>query len=158
VLHSDFFHTAAGQPVYLDCADNYLDMRERFALLLPRFRQEVGLPAQAVVTCVIDRGIFSHEVFAHAIEAPDYHLLTWEKNYRRGQWDPQKRSGQCVLERTRNHAQDLRVYRFEYIDQPWARNPQMRQLIVRATNPQGRTVEVAILTDDRQRPAPEIIA
>jgi hypothetical protein len=157
VLHSDFFHTAAGQPVYLDCADNYQDMRERFAVLLPRFRQEVGLPAEAVVTCVIDRGIFSHEVFTHAIEAPNDHLITWEKNYRRGQWDPQMRSGQCVLERTRNHAQDLRVYRFEYLDQPWAKNPQMRQLIVRATNPQGRTVEVAILTDDRQRPGPEII-
>jgi len=33
----------------------------------------------------------------------------------------------------------------------------MRQRIVRATNPQGRTVEVALLTDDRQRPAPQII-
>jgi hypothetical protein len=44
VLHSDFFHTAAGQPVYLECADNYQDMRERFAALLPRFRQAVGCP------------------------------------------------------------------------------------------------------------------
>jgi hypothetical protein len=157
VLHSDFFHTASGEPVYLDCADNYQDMRERFAALLPRFRQAVGLPLEAVVTCVIDRGIFSHEVFAHAIQAPDYHLITWEKNYRPGPWDPQKRSGQCVLERTRNHAQDKRVYRFEYLDQRWAKNPQMRQLIVRATNPQGRTVEVSILTDDLQRPAAEII-
>ena len=157
VLHSDFLHTAPGQPVYLDCADNYQDMRERFAVLLPRFRQEVGLPAEAVVTCVMDRGIFSHEVFTHAIEAPNDHLITWEKNYRRGQWDPQKRSGQCVLERTRNHAQDKRVYRFEYLDQRWAKNPQMRQLIVWATHPQGRTVEVGILTDDLQRPAPEII-
>ena len=157
VLHSDFFHTARGEPVYLECADNCQDMRVRLAALLPRFRQAVGLPAQAVVTCVIDRGIFSHEVFAHAIQAPDYHLITWEKNYRPGQWDPQKRSGQCVLERTRNHAQDKRVYRFEYLDQRWAKNPQMRQLIVWATHPQGRTVEVGILTDDLQRPAPEII-
>ena len=125
--------------------------------MLPRFRQAVALPAGAVVTCVIDRGIFSHEVFAHAIQAPDYHLITWEKNYRPGQWDPPKRSGQCVLERTRNQAQDKRVYRFEYIDQRWARNPQMRQLIVRATNPPGRTVEVGLLTEDRERPAPEII-
>ena len=138
-------------------AVNYLDLRERFAALLPRFRQEVGLPAEAVVTCVIDRGIFSHEVFAHAIEAPDDHLITWEKNDRRGQWDPQKRSGPCVLERTRNHAQDPRVYRFEYLDPPWARNPQRRQLIGWATNPQHRPVEVALLTDDRPRPAPEIV-
>ena len=33
----------------------------------------------------------------------------------------------------------------------------MRQLIVRATNPQERTVEVGVLTDDRQRAASEII-
>ena len=157
VLHSDFFHTAAGQPVYLECADNYQDMRERFIALLPRFRQALGLPAEAVVTCVIDRGIFSHEVFAHAIESPDYHLITWEKNFRPAPWDPQKCSGQHVLERTRNHAQDKRVYRFEYLDQDWAKNPRMRQLIVRATNPQQRTVEVAVLTDDRHRAAPEII-
>lgn len=157
VLHSDFFHTAAGEPVYLECADNYLDMRERFTALLPRFRQQLGLPADAVITCVIDRGIFSHEVFAHAIEAPTYHLITWEKNYRPGQWDPQQRSGECVLERARNHAADKRLYRFEYIDRNWAKNPAMRQLIVRATNPRGRTVELGILTDDRPRPAAAII-
>jgi hypothetical protein len=33
----------------------------------------------------------------------------------------------------------------------------MRQLIVRATNPQSRTVEVGVLTDDRQRAASQII-
>lgn len=157
VLHSDFFHTATGQPVYLECADNYQDMRERFAALLPRFRQAVGLPANAVVTCIIDRGIFSHEVFAKALEAPDYHLITWEKNFKPGPWDPQKCSGHYALERTRNHAQDKRVYRFQYLDQDWPKNPQMRQLMVQATNPQGRTVQVGILTDDRQRPAAQII-
>ncbi len=157
VLHSDFFHTAAGQPVYLECADNYQDMRERFAALLPCFRQAVGLAADVVVTCVIDRGIFSQDIFAQAVEAPDYHLITWEKNFKPGQWDPKKPSGQYALERTRNHAQDKRVYRFEYLDQDWAKNLQMRRLIVRATNPQGRAVEVGILTDDRQRAASEII-
>jgi len=157
VLHSDFFHTAAGQPVYLECADNYQDMRERFAVMLPRFRQAVGLPADAVVSCVMDRGIFSQDVFTQAVEAADYHLITWEKNFQPGQWDPKQRSGQHTLERTRNHAQDKRVYRFEYTDQDWAKNPKMRRLIVRAANPQERTVEVGILTDDRQRAASEII-
>jgi len=157
VLHSDCFHTVSGQPVYLDCADNYQDMRQRFAALQPQFRQAVGLPAQAVVTYVIDRGIFSHDVFTQAIDAPDYHLITWEKNYQSGQWDRQKRAGEYVLERKRNHAQDLRLYRFEYMDRDWAKNPKMRQLIVRATNPQGRTVEVGVLTEDRHRAAAQII-
>ena len=157
VLHSDFFHTAAGQPVYLECADNYQDMRERFAALLPRFRQALSLPAQAVVTCILDRGIFSQDVFAKAVAAPDYHLITWEKNFKPGPWESQKCSGQYTLERTRNHAQDKRVYRFEYLDQDWAKNPQMRQLVVRATNPQGNTLQVGILTDDRKRAAVQII-
>jgi len=157
VLHSDFFHTAAGQPVYLECADNYQDMRERFAAALPRFRQALSLPADAVVTCVLDRGIFSHDVFTKTLEAKDHHLITWEKNFQPGPWDPQTCSGQYSLERTRNHAQDKRVYRFEYRDQDWAKNPKMRQLIVRATNPQQHTIQVGVLTDDRQRAAAEII-
>jgi hypothetical protein len=157
VLHSDCFHTVSGQPVYLDCADNYQDMRQRFAALRPPFRQAVGLPATAVVTYIMDRGIFSHDVFTQAIAAPDYHLITWEKNYQPGQWDPQKRAGEYVLERKRNHAQDLRLYRFEYMDRDWAKNPKMRQLIVRATNPQGRLAEMGVLTDDRHRAAAQII-
>jgi len=157
VLHSDFVHTAAGDPVYLECADNYQDMRQRFEALLPRFRQVLEIPANKLITWVIDRGIFSQEVFNKAIEAPDYHLITWEKNYRRGQWDESRRSGQYMLQRTRNHAQDKRAYRFEYIDQSWAKNPKMRQLIVLATNPKGRRVEVGILTDDKQRPAAQIV-
>lgn len=157
VLHSDFFHTAAGQPLYLECTDNYQDMRDRFAALLPRFRQALGLSADAVVTCVLDRGIFSRQVFAKALEAPDYHLITWEKNFQSVPWDPQKCSGQYALERTRNHAQDKRVYRFEYLDQDWAKDPKMRQLIVQATNPQGNTIQVGILTDDRQRVATQIL-
>jgi len=157
VLHSDFFHTVGGEPVYLECADNYLDMRERFAALLPRFRQQLALPADAVITVVIDRGIFSHEVFTAAIADPAFHLITWEKNYQPGQWDPAQRAGDCGLERTRNRAADKRLYRFEYLDRNWAKNPAMRQLVVRATNPQGCTAELAVLTDDRQRPAAQII-
>jgi hypothetical protein len=157
VLHSDCFHTVSGQPVYLDCADNYQDMRPRLAALRPQFRRAVGLPAEAVVTYILDRGIFSHDVFTQAIDAPDYHLITWEKNYQPGPWDPQKRAGEYVLERKRNQAQDLRLYRFEYLDQDWAKNPKMRQLIVRATNPQGRIAEVGVLTDDRHRAAAQII-
>jgi hypothetical protein len=132
-------------------------MREGFAAAMPRFRQALGLPAEAVVTFVIDRGIFSHEVFTKAVEAPDYHLITWEKNFKPIPWDSQKCSGQYALERTRNHSLDKRVYRFEYLDQDWAKNPKMRQLIVQATNPQGITIQVSILTDDRQRAAVQIV-
>lgn len=37
------------------------------------------------------------------------------------------------------------------------RNPAMRQIIVRATNPEGRVVRLAGLTDDSERAAKEIV-
>src|SRR5262249_57829790 len=115
-----------------------------FFVLAEAFRTQVGLGAEAVLTLIADRGIFSHEVFARIREAPNYHLITWEKNYRRGQWDAAQKAGAFVLERPRNHAQDKRAYHFEYMDRPWAADPKMRQLVVRATNPRNKTVEVGI--------------
>src|SRR5262249_21422591 len=61
------------------------------------------------------------------------------------------------LERPRNHAQDKRAYHFEYMDRPWAADPKMRQLVVRATNPRNKTVEVGILSDDHNRVSQQII-
>jgi hypothetical protein len=95
VLHSDFFHTAAGQPVYLECADNYQDMRERFAALLPRFRQALGLPTDAVVSCVIDRGIFSHRSSPSLGGAglSPHHL---GKEFQTRPWDPRSAGPVCA--------------------------------------------------------------
>ena len=62
-----------------------------------------------------------------------------------------------VIERSRNRANDKRIYHFEYIDEDWSRQVGMRRLRVRATNPQGRMVELAILTDDPDRAAIDII-
>jgi hypothetical protein len=38
-------------------------------------------------------------------------------------------------------------YHFEYIHRPWAENPAIRQIIVRATNPKSNTVQLSVLTD-----------
>jgi hypothetical protein len=48
-------------------------------------------------------------------------------------------------QRTRNHARDLRHYRFECQETPWSRDPRLRRIVVRATNPQNRTLEVSVL-------------
>jgi hypothetical protein len=61
------------------------------------------------------------------------------------------------MERARNAAADLRSYHFEYLDRDWPSDPKLRQIIVQATNPQGRVVQVAILADDRARAAAEVI-
>ena len=62
-----------------------------------------------------------------------------------------------IMERTRNHSKDLRSYHFEWIEKHWPKNEKIRQLIVRATNPSGNTIEVSILCDDKDRDASSII-
>jgi len=72
-------------------------------------------------------------------------------------WDPQKVMGKTTIVRPRNSSTDLRTYHFEYLDRLWEQNPQLRQLVVQATDYKGRTIQVALLTDDLQRPAAEAI-
>lgn len=43
------------------------------------------------------------------------------------------------------------------MDRLWPKDPRLRQIVVRATNPHGRTIEVAVLTDDLSRPVVEIL-
>jgi len=102
---------------------NYQETCERFAALLRRFRQVLGLPADAVGTRVIDRGIFSYEIFAQAINSPDYHLITWEKNFQPVAWDSRNRSGQYALEGPPNDAQDTRVFCFEWTTRTGSKRP-----------------------------------
>jgi hypothetical protein len=106
---------------------------------------------------VVDRGIFGADLFAEVISDPALHLITWQKGYEAQAWPPEKVSGSFGLERRRNRAGDVRLYGFEHVDRTWDKNPLLRQLIVRATNPEGRTVQVAVLTDDLRRDAREII-
>jgi len=65
--------------------------------------------------------------------------------------------GAFVMERCRNRAEDIKKYSFEYLDQDWDKDADMRLLRVRATNPKARTIELGILSDDRERPAEELI-
>jgi len=117
----------------------------------------VGMEPERVLSFVVDRAIYSHEVFEEIIQSPREHLITWQKGYRPVTWSEQRITGSFRLQRTRNHSTDLRTYEFAYIDGLWGRDPRMRQLRVQATNPQGRTIQVGVLTDDLDRPAPEIL-
>jgi hypothetical protein len=157
-MHCDFLHTVRGEPLYFEITDNYEDLRERLPGLMKRCRQTLDWPLDKVLTLIVDRAVFGLETFAKIRADPALHLITWEKGYQAdGSWPTEKVSGKMVIERSRNRANDKRIYRFEYIDEGWSRQAGMRRLRVRATNPQGRTVELAILTDDLERAAVEII-
>ena len=156
-VHSDFVHTVRGEPIYFETTDNFEDLRVRFFTVADHCRQVLEWPPERVVSWVVDRGIFGAEVFEKILADPARHLITWQKGYVAEEWPAPPVSGRLVMERARNDATDLRPYHFEYVDRDWAPNPPLRQLVVRATNPRGQSIQVAILTDDRQRAAPEII-
>ena len=156
-LHSDFIHTHRGEPIYFETTDNFEDLRQRFFAVLTRCRKVQNWPAERVLTAVVDRGIFGAEVFEKVLADPALHLITWQKGYVAPSWDPKAVQGQMVMERARNAADDLRSYHFEYLERDWPSEPKLRQIVVQATNPQRRVVQVAILTDDRLRPAAEVI-
>lgn len=158
VMQGDYIHSMQGQPIYLENTDNYEDMRTRFMKLVERFRQTLGVESERELTWIVDRGIFSMEIFDWILSQPTLHLITWEKGYQRGSWPEGKAAhGTMSMDRPRNHRTDLRSYHFEWIEEPWPKNPQIRRLIARATNPNGKQVEVSILCDDPSRTAESII-
>jgi len=157
VLHSDFIHTAQGAPIYFETTDNFADLRQRFCGVIARARKALHWPADRIPTYVVDRGIFGAEFFQTVIGDPSFHLITWQKGFVAQGWDPQKVMGKTTIVRPRNSSRDLRTYHFEYLDQLWEQNPRLRQLVVQATDYKGRTIQVALLTDDLQRPAAEAI-
>lgn len=167
LINSDYIHTAQGHPIYFECTDNYDDLRARFLPLIARLRSSLQWSKERVLTCVVDRGIFSNTVFTQVLADPCIHLITWEKDYQASadeDWAKlaaQHRVTQTFAththHRVRNNARDLRPYHFEYISRPWAKNPSIRQIVVRATNPGNKTVQLAILTDDAIRALEPIV-
>ena len=157
VLHSDFLHTARGAPIYFETTDNFVDLRQRFRGVIGRARQALQWPADLVPTFVVDRGCYGADFFETVVSDPTFHLITWEKGFTAEAWDPAKVMGQTTITRYRNYATDVRLYRFEYVERPWEKNSLLRQIVVQATDDKGRTIQVAILTDDLQRAAIEII-
>ena len=157
-MHRDFIHTGEGQPLYFETADNFADLRERFFAVVDRCRKVLEWPVERVLTWVVDRAIFGQEVFEKVLANPVLHLITWEKGYQTQNWPPVGGvSGSIVIERARNRADDVRSYHLEYWDPTWPKDQRLRQLVVQATNPNGQTIPVAVLTDDLKRAAGEIL-
>jgi hypothetical protein len=167
LINSDYIHSSRGHPIYFECTDNFDDLRGRFFPLIGRLRTSLQWSQERVLTLIVDRGIYSNDIFNQVLADPHIHLITWEKGYQSEkdiQWETLAAShraagthGFHTFSRLRNNSRDHRPYHFEYIHRPWAKNPAIRQIIVRATNPNGRTVHLSILTDDTRRPVREIV-
>ena len=157
VLHMDFIHTDKGQPVFVEHSDNFHDLRERFPQTVTAFRRMMRFDEERPLTFIIDRGIFKIALFSELRDKLNVHSVTWEKGYQKGQWQEEQKSGEFMIRRTKNSSKDLKNYSFVFIDRPWSKDPSIRQIIVKATNPRNRTIEVSILATDQERSAIWII-
>jgi transposase len=157
-MHSDFIHTISGQPLYFETTDNFADLRQRFFEVVKHCREVMKWPQDRVLSFIVDRGIFGQDVFEKVLADPALHLVTWDKGYVRQNWPPPGGiSGSVVIERARNHAEDLRCYHLEYWDRTWPKDERLRQIVVQATNPQGRVIQVSVLSDDAKAAAAQIL-
>ena len=155
VMNMDFIHTQKGAPCFVQHYDNYYDLRERFFICRAAFRRILG-DKPGSLTWIVDRGLYSLPALQQLIETGDQ-IITWEKGYGGDGWDEGKKSGSFVKLRRRNHANDLLAYRFQWQESEWARDAQIRRIVVRAVNPKGNEIEVAILASDREQNVEEII-
>ncbi len=158
VLHMDFIHMPTGMPVYLSHDDNYLDLRERFFDVVSHFRSLFRFPDAQALTFVVDRGIYGIDTFKKCLsDKPQNHFITWEKGFCADKHKDVEWMGCMSLYRTKNSSQDLKRYHFSYCDGRWPRHDNIRQIIVKATNPKGRSITVSILCSDLERCVQSII-
>ncbi len=158
VLHMDFIHTVTGEPVYIVHDDNYLDLRERFFHVILAFRVQFAFDMQTALTFVVDRGLYSLDVFKKIIDDQAItYFVTWEKGYQGDLQQAREWTGNLSILRPRNNHQDNKRFDFQYLDELWPRCDTIRRLIVRATNPNGNCIEVSILSNDLDRCANELI-
>ncbi|MCP4764272.1 MAG: hypothetical protein GY870_21035 [archaeon] len=158
VLNMDFIHTSSGFPVLIEHDDNFRDMRERFPVNVKKCRKICNIPENKFITFCIDRGIYSLGVFQEAREKENINIITWEKGYKKDQWDENAEIRSFAIQRPRNSSKDIKLYCFSYIEKPWVRDISMKQIIVRATNPKQKTVEVSIIATNGNEDAESAIS
>ena len=157
LINMDFIHTNFGEPVWISHHDSFYDLRERFLKNINNFRSTLYIPEKQDLTMVVDRGIYKLELFEEIINSRNNKIITWEKGYKKGKWDEKKIDGECKMTKYRNNSRDMLFYKFEYMSMDWSKNNRMNQIIVRATNPRGRIIELSIITNDKKRDVKEII-
>jgi len=152
--YQDFIHTTNGEPVFVHIDDNFSDMRERFKVNAAKFRSILGGDRTRRLAFVVDRAIYDVEYLVdlkrdHAIE-----IITWEKNYRRGQWDalPANDIRQIKFNLSRNNELDTVTHTVSYVRRSWGKESSFSQFIVMLAKPGKEPVELSVICTDSGRP------
>ena len=146
ILVMDFIHCLDGTPLWVRHFDNYDDVRDRFFPCREAFLDCATRLENSTITWIFDRGLFSLETL-QSIQALGDHFVTWEKGYKKDGWRLDAETKCFFRFRYRNSSTDAFTYGFEYQENPWSKDPSIRQLIVRAkgTVLRRKSIEVSIL-------------
>ena len=149
----DLIHTLKGEPVFSDIDDNYYDLRQRFLTNISRFRTILSEAKTRALTVIIDRAIYDVE-FMRRCRAENVHIVTWEKNYKKGQWKhnalfPIKT---FYLLKYRNSSEDTFTYSVKYFKRPWEKDESFAQYIILLSKPKKPPIELSVICTDYTRP------
>jgi hypothetical protein len=68
-------HTAQGEPMYFECKDDFVDLRERLWGLIERLRNVLGWQKEKVLTLILDRSLFGRSAGIWANICPELSML-----------------------------------------------------------------------------------
>jgi hypothetical protein len=150
--YQDFIHTIDGTPVFLDIDDNYYDMRERFIVNVNKFRKLLSGDQNRPLTFVVDRAIYNVDYMRELRDKHNIFIITWEKNYHKGQWDniDKKQVKTIFIVRQKNNKEDTITYQVEYVRQQWSKDTTFTQFTILLTKPEKQPIELSIICADEK--------
>ncbi len=145
--YQDFIHTTDGEPVFLNIDDNRNDMRVRFIANIDKFRMILGGDTTRELTIVVDRAIYDVGYLIELREKHGIFIITWEKNYCRGQWKTidKKDIRQININFTRNDVLDTYTHTVSYVRRSWPKEPSFTQFIIMLAKPGKEPVELSVI-------------
>lgn len=154
----DLIHTLKGEPIFSKIDDNYFDLRQRFHATIKDFRRILAGDKNRFLTIVVDRAIYDVNFMREARNESVY-IITWEKNYERGQWDYDSKQPveHFVIQKYRNSKEDTYLYDIKFVKNKWHKETSFAQFIILLTKPGKKTVELSIICTDFNRDSKEAI-
>jgi uncharacterized protein YerC len=147
-----FIHNQAGDPLYFELHDNFLDFRT----ILKRFtRMIAGVRNKEPFWIIYDRGGFGVEVF-QSIANNDGYFVTWEKGFTPPPTVSFPRS--MKLKRCKNELEQTKVILIDYtVETHKVKETTVRRILIKCANKKGKEKISSILSNDFTSTAPDLI-
>ncbi len=156
--YQDFIHSVSGEPVFLTIDDNYADMRERFVVNIKLFRRILSGDKNRELTIIVDRAIYNLEYMSDLRKNHNINIITWEKNYVKGQWDETRKDiKKMFIQRTKNYKEDTITYQIEYVKNDWVKDDSFAQFTLLLTKPKSDPIELSIICADKNRDSEDVL-